>query len=401
MTSASSKRSSRSPSTVRLGIAGLGNMGKYHAQLVSEGAIPGCCLAAVCDSDRTALTPFPDIPAFADAGEMIRSELIDAILVATPHYSHTTIGITALKAGLHLLMEKPLSVHKADCERLLRAHTNSRQMFAVMLNQRTDPYYQKIRQMVQGGELGRIRRIHWAITDWFRTRAYYHSSEWRATWAGEGGGVLLNQCVHNIDLFQWIFGMPSTVRSLCQFGRYHDIEVEDAVSAIFQYKDGTTATFVTSTGEAPGINRLEIAGENGLAVLEGDTFSFRRNEVPMSEFSVQSAEHYARPAVWDIAIPLPGHRGAQHAGILRNFINAILHGEPLLSPAQDGIHSVELINAMLMACLEDRTVELPLKAAAYEKVLKKLIATSKPKRRVKPSKPRSHTHDFGASSRGS
>lgn len=382
-----------------MGIAGLGNMGKYHAQLLVDGAAPGCQLAAVCDSDSTLLGAYPAIPAFTDTAEMIRSGLIDAILIATPHYSHTAIGIAALKAGLHVLMEKPLSVHKADCERLLSAHKDSRQVFAIMLNQRTDPYYQKIRQMVHGGDLGKIRRVTWTITDWFRTEAYYQSSEWRATWAGEGGGALLNQCVHNIDLFQWIFGMPAAVRSLCQFGRYHDIEVEDAVSAIFEYGDGMTANFIASTGESPGINRLEIAGENGLMVLEGHTLTFRRNEVPMSGFSAQSPEHYARPACWDVTIPLPSHRGGQHAGILRNFTAAILHGEPPLSPASEGMHSVELINAILMASLRDATVMLPISSAAYEKLLKKLIAGSKPRSKVKPSRPCSHTHDFGASSR--
>jgi len=382
-----------------MGIAGLGNMGKYHAQLLLDGSVPGCTLAAVCDTDRAVLGAWPDIPAFTGSAEMIRSGRIDAILIATPHYFHTTIGIAALKAGLHVLMEKPLSVHKADCERLLRAHTDPRQVFAIMLNQRTDPYYQKIRHMVQGGELGAIRRVAWTITDWFRTQAYYRSSEWRATWAGEGGGALLNQCVHNIDLFQWIFGMPATVRSLCQLGRYHDIEVEDAVSAIFEYGDGMTANFIASTGESPGINRLEIAGENGLMVLEGDTLSFRRNEVPMSTFSLQCPEHYARPAVWDVDIPLPSHRGGQHAGILRNFIAAILHGEPLLSPAAEGLNSVELINAILMASLRDTTVTLPISSAAYEKLLKKLIAGSRLRRKSKSAHPRSQSHDFGASSR--
>ena len=397
-----SKKKSTNPapiSTIRLGIAGVGNMGKYHAQLVSEGAIPGCRLTAVCDKDEDVLEGYPNLPVFTDSSAMIHSGHIDAILIATPHYFHTTIGIEALKAGLHVLMEKPLCVHKADCERLLRAHTNPRQIFAIMLNQRTDPYYQKIRQLVRDGELGRICRVNWTITDWFRTQAYYRSSEWRATWAGEGGGALLNQSVHNIDLFQWIFGMPATVRSLCQLGRYHDIEVEDSVSAIFEYKDGMTASFITSTGEAPGINRLEIAGERGMMVLEGRTLTFRRNEIPMSEFSEQSHEHYGRPPFWDVSIPLPNHRGGQHAGVLRNFTNAILHGEPLLSPAREGMNSVELINAILMASLQDTTVQLPISASGYEKLLKKLIARSTPRHKVKPARRQSHTHDFGASSR--
>lgn len=387
-----------SRSIVRLGIIGLGNMGSYHSRLLSRGAIPGCELAAVCDTEPDRLKN-ATVPAFTGSTEMIRSGKVDAVLIATPHYFHIPIGIEALKAGLHVIVEKPLGVHKADCERLLRAHTNPRQVFAIMLNQRTDPYYQKLRQLVQRGEFGKIRRVHWTITDWFRTQAYYQSSIWRATWAGEGGGALLNQCVHNIDLFQWIFGMPSTVRSLCQLGRYHSIEVEDTVSAIFEYPDRTTATLIASTGEAPGINRLEIAGEQGLAVLEGAKLTFRRNEVQMSEFSNKCPEHYAHPPCWEVTIPLPNHRGEQHAGILKNFTNAILHGEPLLSPARDGLASVELINAILMSSLQDATIDLPIAAPAYEKLLKKLVSKSQLRTKTKSSRPVGHNHDFGASSR--
>ena len=229
----------------------------------------------------------------------------------------------ALQNGLHVLVEKPISVHKADCERLMAAHTDSRQVFAAVLNQRTDPSYMKVREMIRNGELGEIRRINWIITNWFRSAAYYASSDWRATWAGEGGGVLLNQCLHNLDLFQWLFGMPQRVRGFCRMGRYHDIEVEDDVTAYFEYANDATAIFITSTGEAPGTNRLEVAAENGRLVLEDNALVFTKNEVPMSEFSRTTDKQFAGPATNESTFTFP-NRGGQHVEILQNFVDAIL-----------------------------------------------------------------------------
>ena len=352
-------------------------MGKHHARQVANGAVPGCGLAALCDENPRAGADFPDVPFFDSPRALFASGTIDAALIATPHYQHTELGIAALKAGLHVLVEKPISVHKADAQRLLAAHRGKKQVFAAMFNQRTDPHYRKLRELVRAGELGKIRRISWTITDWFRPDAYYKHAGWRATWAGEGGGVLLNQCPHNLDLFQWIFGMPSQVRGFCQFGRYHDIEVEDDVTAYFQYRDGTTAVFISSTGEAPGSNRLEIAGERGRLVMENSTMRFLRNEVPMSEFSRKTAEKFARPDVWEVDIPLPPDRGEQHLGILKNFTGAILRGEALIAPAAEGIHSVELANAIIMSSLENRTVDLPMPAARYAGHLAKLMKSSK------------------------
>lgn len=368
-------------SAVKLGLIGLGNMGTAHAKSILEGKVPGLELAAVCDSDEQKASLFPGVEFFHGAGDLFHSGKIEAVLIASPHYSHTTLGSEALRAGLHVLVEKPISVHKADCERLLSTPRNRRQIFAAMFNQRTDPYYQKVRELVRGGELGAIRRINWIITDWFRTEIYYASGGWRATWGGEGGGVLLNQCPHNLDLFQWIFGLPDRVRGFCQLGRYHDIEVEDDVTAYFEYKNGTTGVFITSTGEAPGTNRLEITAERGRLVLENNRLLFTRNELPMSEFSRTTEESFGRPAIWNVEIPLPTHRGEQHVGILKNFVAAIRERKPLLAPATEGIHSVELANAILMSSLQGKTVDLPLKGRSYETLLKKLIAESKPKKK--------------------
>jgi len=368
--------------SVRLGIIGIGNMGTAHGRSILSGKVPQCELTAVSDSNPGALELFPDTKGFSSSEALIRSGEVDAVLITTPHYSHTQIGIDALKQGLHVLVEKPLSVHKADCERLIAAHKSKKQVFAAMFNQRTDPYYQKVREMVHGGELGKIRRINWIITDWFRTECYYASGGWRATWSGEGGGVLLNQCPHNLDLYQWIFGLPSKVRGFCQLGRYHKIEVEDDVTAYFEYPDGTTGVFITSTGESPGTNRLEITGEQGKLVLEHNKLTYTRNEVQMSEFSKTTDQGFARPAIWNVEIPLPDNRGEQHIGIIKNFVNCILHGEKLIAPAADGIHSVELGNAILFSSLTGKTVEMPLSGAAYERALKKLIASSKQKPKV-------------------
>lgn len=363
-------------SAVKLGIVGLGLMGTSHARSILKGLVPGCELAAVCDRNQAAAVEFPGIPYFQDSAALMRSGTINAIFICTPHYAHAAIGIAALKAGLHVLVEKPIAVEKAEALQLLAAHRRSDQVFAAMFNQRTDPVYQKLRQLVTSGELGEIRRVLWTVTDWFRTEAYYAQGGWRATWAGEGGGVLLNQCPHNLDLFQWIFGMPSKVRGFCQFGRYHSIEVEDDVTAYFEYPDGMTGVFITSTGEAPGTNRLEVAAERGRVVVEDGRIEFRRNEIPATEFSRTTDQKSGRPPVWDVSIPLPPHRGEQHIGILKNFTNAILHGEALMSPAAEGIHSVELANAILLSSIEDTSVELPLSAPRYAKLLARLKASS-------------------------
>lgn len=373
--------STSSEKTLRLGIIGLGNMGTGHAQSILGGKIPRIKLAAVCDNAADLSKYAGDAKIFTSSEELIRSGEVDAVLIATPHYSHTTIGIDALQNGLHVLTEKPISVHKADAQRLIDAHTNPKQVFAAMFNQRTDPHYTKVRDLIQSGELGEIRRINWIITNWFRTHAYYNSGGWRATWGGEGGGVLLNQCPHNLDLFQWLFGLPARVRATASFGRYHDIEVEDDVTAVLEYDDGKTGVFITSTGEAPGTNRLEITAERGRVVIEDGTVRWTRNEIPMGEYSQTTSESFGTPEKWNIEIPVNGS-GEQHVGILKNFAAAVLDGAPLIAPAEEGIRSVELGNAMLMSAFTGETVSLPLDGAAYEALLKEKIANSRFKDKV-------------------
>jgi predicted dehydrogenase len=360
---------------VRLGIIGLGNMGQFYARAILDGKVPGMCLSAVCDMDKDRIAAFEGVGQFTDTDELLKSGSVDAVHIATPHYFHTTLGIAALEAGLHVLVDTPISVHKADCERLIAAHTNKDQVFSGMFNQRTDPHFLKLKSLIDNGELGQIHRIQWTVTDWFRTEAYYGSGAWRATWKGEGGGVLLNQCPHQLDLWQWLFGMPNEIYSQCDLGRFHDIEVEDAVTALLSYDNGTTGVFISTTGEAPGVNRLEIAAERGLVILEGGTISWTRNEVESSAFSQDCDQGFAQPPVWNVEIPIEGI-GDQHMGVFKNFTDAIREGKELFCPASEGIHSVELANAILYSGLKHQPIRLPLDSAEYEACLKKLIEES-------------------------
>lgn len=378
---------------IRMGIIGLGNMGKAHAKLIAEGEVAGMVLTAVADRNPDSMEEWPDITRFEDGSALIQSGEVDAVLICTPHYSHTTLGIEALQAGLHVLVEKPISVHKADCQRLIDAWTNPKQIFAAMFNQRTNPEHRKLRELIETGELGEIQRVNWVVTTWYRTEHYYRTGDWRATWGGEGGGVLLNQCPHNLDLLQWLFGMPVKVTANCQFGRFHDIEVEDAVTALMEFENGATGVFVTTTGEAPGTNRLEVAADRGKVVIEDGKLHFTRTESLVSEHCKNATEGFSRPSIWEIDIPIT-EKSEQHLGIIKNFANAILHDEPLLAPASEGIHSVELANAMLYSAFKNETVRLPIDGATYEAVLKKKIESST---YVKPETVQSGASDFNQS----
>jgi predicted dehydrogenase len=356
-------------------------MGKFHAKYLLEQKVARCELTAVCNPTAAKLEPYQKLKTFTDPEKLIQSGAVDAVLIATPHYQHTTLGIAALQRGLHVLLEKPISVHKADAERLLAAHTNPKQVFAAMFQLRTEPRYLKIKSLLDRNELGQITRVNWIISDWFRTEAYYSSGGWRATWRGEGGGVLLNQCPHNLDMLLWLCGRPARVRGFCQLGRFHNIEVEDNVTVYLEWANGATGVFISSTGETPGSNRFEIAGERGKLVLEHDQLRFTRNEVSMLEFSRTSKIGFAKPPVWHVEVPFEAGP-AQHHAVTQNFVDAILDGTPLIAPAAEGLNSVELANAALYSSLENRTVELPLDGAAYEKRLQRLVADSNFEKKV-------------------
>jgi predicted dehydrogenase len=371
-------------SSIRIGIIGMGNMGKFHADYLLAGKVSRASLTAVCSTSPQRLEGYKakGVQIFDNIKSLVGSGAIDALVVATPHPQHPAQGQAAFDAGLHLMVEKPIASHKADAERLIaHAQKHPKQIFAAMFQLRTEPRYLKIRKLIQSGELGDIIRLNWIITDWYRTEAYYASGGWRATWKGEGGGVLLNQCLHQLDTLQWLVGMPSRVRGFCQIGRFHNIEVEDNVSIHLEWGNGATGVFVSSTGEAPGTNRFEIVGTRGKVVLENNRVVFTRNEADMIEFSRATKTGFAKPEVWNVEIPIE-NATAPHALLMQNFVDAILDGVPLLVPGAEGIHSVELANVMLYSSLIGQTVELPMDGAAFERKLAELIAESKFQKKV-------------------
>ena len=369
---------------VRIGIIGMGNMGRFHANDLLDGKVPRGELAAVGSTSPHKLEEYKEkgVHIFGSGEEMIASGAIDALLIATPHYQHTSLGVAALEAGLHIMVEKPISAHKADAERLIAAAAaRPDQVFGAMFQLRVEPRYQKIRELVQGGELGDLVRVLWIMTDWFRSEAYFQSGGWRATWKGEGGGVLLNQCLHQLDAMQWITGMPSKVRSHVGIGRWHDIEVEDDVTCYMEFANGASGAFITSSGETPGSNRFEIAGTKGRLILENDTLTLTRNEVPSDEWCKTSKIGFQKPETTVEEIPIPG-ADAAHATLMTNFVNAILDGEALIAPGVEGLGSVELANVMVYSGLLNESVDLPMDGAAWEAKLNELIANSTHEKKV-------------------
>lgn len=366
----------------RIGVIGLGNIGKHHAGYLAAGKVKNARLAAVCTSFPGKAAPFSSSRAFNDPLEMMRSGCIDAVLIATPHHQHVTLGISAFQHGLHVLVEKPIAAHKADAERLIAASGSRPDLvFSAMFQFRIEPRYETMRRIINEDGIGRLLRVTWIMTDWYRTEAYYLSGGWRATWRGEGGGVLINQCLHNLDALQWMTGMPSRIRGFCRLGRHHAIEVEDEATACFEYPSGAVGTLITSTAELPGSNRLEIAGTKGRLLLENDLLEITRNEEDSAEFSKRADSGFGRPKSSREEMPVPAAKDS-HAKLTQNFVNAIQGREPLIAPGAEGIHSVELANAILYSSLKERTVELPLDSAAYEVELQRLIATSTAKKKT-------------------
>jgi predicted dehydrogenase len=365
---------------VRIAVVGVGSVGASHARELLLGKVRGATLSAVCDSDPRALVRFADVPTFASQTELLRAGLADALLIATPHYAHTPLSIEGLAAGLHVLVEKPLAVHKADALQMLAAYDrrpHPGQLFAEMLVLRSDPRFLRVRELIESGELGTLRRMHWAITDCLRTDAYYRSSSWRATWGGEGGGVLLNQCPHNLDIWQWLFGMPARVHAFCGFGRMHPIAVEDQVTAYLEYESGANGVFVASTGEAPGSNSLEVVGDLGKVVVDRHGLRVTRNSTSTLDLLRKGPVRLppVNPATEEIPLT---HGPSPLTGMIQNFVNAIREGEALVAPASEGLASVELANVMIYSGITGKTVGLPLDPALYTAELARLIQRERP-----------------------
>ena len=368
---------------IRLGIIGIGNMGSCHAENIVKEKCPDFILTAVCDTNADRLDwakekISSDIAFFSDAIEMLDSGLIDACIVSVPHYDHPKYAMECMKRGIHVMVEKPAGVYTKQVREMNEQAKKSGAVFGMMFNQRTNHIYRKMRELVQSGEYGEIRRINWVVTDWYRPQCYYDSGDWRATWSGEGGGVLLNQCPHNLDLWQWICGLPVKVSTKMHFGLWHDIEVEDDVTTYVEYENGATGVFVTTTGDAHGTNRFEIQLDRAKIVAENDELSVLEYEQSEKEFTKTNTEIFGTVKANALEIETDG-KNEQHIGVLNAFGGAILRGEPLIASGEEGINGLTLSNAMHLSAFTGETVAIPFDEELYYNELMKRVATSRRK----------------------
>ena len=360
----------RAQNKVRYGIVGVGNIGSAHASALYGGKVEGAVLAALCDISpevrRRCAENYPGVTVFEDAEALFASD-VDAVIISVPHPMHGRLAIRAFEMGKHVLTEKPMDIALSQGRKMAEAAQNSGKRFGIMFNQRTGNLFQKARELVQSGALGQLKRSVWIITNWYRTQAYYNSGAWRATWNGEGGGVLMNQCPHQLDLWQWICGMPSSVTAICEEGKYHNIEVEDNATIFAKFPGGADGVFITTTGEYPGTNRLEISGSLGKLVLENGTLKWWRLERDEREVCFD-------PTAESPKIPFTVEEFTQekiqgHQAILQNFTNAVSFDEPLLAPGCDGLNQLAIQNAAYMSAWKGCTVQLPFDEGEYDALL--------------------------------
>ena len=369
---------------VRFGIIGCGNIAHNHVKNFETGKVKDGVVTAICDivpAKYEALNALYEnkYATFTDAKEMMKSGLVDAVIICTPHYQHPELAIMAMDAEIHCIIEKPAGVYSLQVKEMLARAKTAKTKLSMMFNQRTNPAFKKMREMVATGKIGDVKRTNWIITNWYRTQEYYDSGSWRATWAGEGGGVLYNQSPHQLDLFQWIVGMmPKKVHAFCHFGKWHNIEVEDDVTCYVEYPNGATGCFITTTADAPGTNRFEITGTKGKLVFENDKLFFTELEISEREHCFATNMTFKAPDMLPtVEIALEGEN-SQHAGVCNNFIDAILGRDALFAPVEDGLNGVILANSMLLSTWLDKTIDLPFDDELFYEELKKRIAVSKP-----------------------
>lgn len=366
-------------SEVRMGVIGCGGMAQGHMRSFKD--IKGLKFVAAADAVEQSVNAIAkeyDVKPFTDGEALINSGDVDAVLVATPHYFHPPLVIAALNSGLHVLTEKPVAVTAKSAAKMNEAaRANPKLVFAVMFQLRLRSQWKLVKRLIEEDRFGDILRVSWNITTWFRNQGYYDSGTWRATWAGEGGGVLINQCPHNLDILQWLVGMPSKVTAKIGLGKHHDIEVEDEVNAILEFPNGATGTFVTSTAEAPGVDRLEIVGDKATVIVErGKKIELIENNTPAKTILSDKTKSMGPPPSTRYEIET-GEKDGDYYDVTQNFVNAILHGEKLIAPGVEGINSLELGNAMVMSGLTGQTVELPTDRDEYAKLIEQLIEKAK------------------------
>lgn len=377
---------------LRYGLIGFGAQGGAYADFLTKGMVEQGALGAICDIDpakkELAKEKYPETPFYDDYISMLESGDVDAIITCVPHYLHPEMGMEAMKRKIHALLEKPAGVYTKQVREINEFSKKHPDIaFGIMFNQRMNPLYQKLKELIDNGEIGEIRRTNWIITTWWRPQGYYNQSAWRATWGGEGGGVLVNQAPHQLDLWQWICGMPTKVYSKAKFGFRRDIAVEDEVTALVEYENGATGVFVTCTHDVIGTDRFEILGEKGKIVVEGSKkiiiTRLKRPELEMSESMDMSdvMKIFMGGDVGDIydveELEFTDAWGVQHSKVMENFADHVLNGAPLVARGEEGIKGVTLANAIHLSTFLDKEVTLPLDEEQYLEELEKKIEEEK------------------------
>ncbi len=368
---------------IRVGIIGVGVVANIYGDYIHNGKCPELVLTAVCNRSPARLMWAKehwgqDLACFESVDAMLDSGLIDACLICVPHYDHPKLAIACMKKGIHVMLEKPAGVYTKQVREMNEEAKKHNVVFGIMFNQRTNHIYRKMHELVHSGQYGQIRRTNWLITSEYRSQAYFNSGGWRATWALEGGGVLLNQCSHQLDLWQWICGMPIAIQAHMKYGKWHDIEVEDDVTAYAEYANGATGVFITSTGDACGTNRFEIQMDKAKLVAENDSLYVYEFDQSEPEFSATNTEPFAQLGYTQI-IPETDGLDTQHVGVLNAWAEAILHGEPLVAEGCEGINSLTISNAMHLSDWTKQMITLPLDEDLFYNELMKRVDASRAK----------------------
>ncbi|MDF2961284.1 MAG: oxidoreductase [Paenibacillus sp.] len=369
---------------VKIGLVGLGNIGaNNHIKYLQT--MPNVELVGVCDVIKEKADAFAaqyQTTAYYSYKELFDKSGLEAVIIAVPHYDHTPISVEAFHRGLHVLCEKPLAVHVNDARKSIDAYNQAKieypnLIFGMMFQERTLPFYKKVKDIVSSGELGRLTRVTWINTAWFRSQAYYDSGDWRATWAGEGGGILTNQCPHNLDMYQWLFGVPARISGHAHIGKYHDIEVEDEVTAYFEHDNGMIGHFIVTTAESPGVNRFEIVGENGSLVYEREKLVLYKNRISTLKHLKETKEGFGNVESWYTEIPVKTDVPSGHRVVAEAFIRAVLNGGgELIAEGTEGIKGLTIGNGIMLSSFTNKMIDVPFNSDEYEELLKGLVQSS-------------------------
>lgn len=364
---------------IRTAVIGVGNMGSRYASIIQDGQAKGMELAAITrvrGAYREKLRPSIEkgVPVYESADELFEEVengklKLDAVIIATPHYAHEELAVRAFNNGLHVLCDKPSGVYSRQARLMEEAADRSGKVFSMVFNQRTLPVYMKLKEIIFSGRYGTLKRVNWIVTDWYRPEQYYKSSSWHATWDKDGGGVLLNQCPHNLDILQWICGNPIRVQGFCHEGRFHDIEVEDDVTAYLEWENGATGTFITSTGDAPGMNRLEISLEEALIVCENGNIRIGELMQEMggreADYRRESTDYFRKiKGTWtELQTEKEEH---PYEKVIQGFADEINGTGKSIADGREGRKSLLLSNAIYLSSWEKRMVDLPVIGSDFE-----------------------------------